>query len=737
MDFIYYILDGISARLGGAGAKQHISKAADLALAILIVSIVGMIIIPLPPWLINVLIAMNLSFSIGLLMIALYIPSAVHLSIFPSLLLITTLFRLGINISTTRSILLYAYAGDIIQAFGTFVVGGNYVVGGIVFLIITLVQFLVITKGAERVAEVAARFTLDAMPGKQMSIDADMRAGIIDQDQARQRRLDIQKESQLYGAMDGAMKFVKGDAIAGIVITIINIVGGLIIGMAMRGMEAAAAAQTYSLLSIGDGLVSQIPALLISITAGIVTTRVTSDKGDSNLGADISMQLLNQPKALLIASAIIVGMGLIPGFPTVPFLVIAVMTAAIGYALWSAENPRRGRRRPSKGKGGGGSATADLSGGMTGGATLSSPAASNTGVSGHRSVTGGGVDSYALTLPVILEMGTGLSEKVMASDKDVSFIDEMVPKMRQALYADMGVRFPGVHVRTDAPTLEKDEYSIMLNEVPVVRGKVIDGFVLTNESEENLRRYNLPFTSYKNSLGLPSLWVEERHEDLLKKAGIRYWKPLEVIILHQSYFFRQYANEFVGIQEVKGMIEFMEKSFPDLVKEVTRLIPLQKFTEIMKRLIQEQISVKDLRTIFEALGEWAQSEKDTVLLTEYVRTSLKRYISFKYSQGQSVLSVYILDPEIEDMIRAAIKQTSAGAYLALDPDSVQLIFQGIRNTVAPPPPGGQPPVLLTTIDVRRFARKLIEMEFPDVAVVSYKEIIPEIRIQPLGRIQIS
>jgi type III secretion protein V len=338
---------------------------------------------------------------------------------------------------------------------------------------------------------------------------------------------------------------------------------------------------------------------------------------------------------------------------------------------------------------------------------------------------------------VILECGASLSEKVTESDKTVSFIDEMVPKMRQALYADMGVRFPGVHVRTESPSLERDEYSILLNEVPVVRGKIIEGYLLTNESEENLKRYNLPFTSYKNSLGLPSLWVEERHEELLKKAGIRFWKPLEVIILHLSYFFRNYANEFVGIQEVKGMLEFMEKAFPDLVKEVTRLIPLQKLTDIVKRLIQEQISVKDLRTIFEALSEWAQSEKDTVLLTEYVRSSLKRYISFKYSQGQSVLSVYILDPEIEDMVRGAIKQTSAGSYLALDPDSVQLILQGIRNVVAPPPPGGQPPVLLTAIDVRRFVRKLIEMEFPDISVVSYQEIIPEIRIQPLGRIQIS
>lgn len=357
--------------------------------------------------------------------------------------------------------------------------------------------------------------------------------------------------------------------------------------------------------------------------------------------------------------------------------------------------------------------------------------------SGHKAVTGGGVDSYALTLPVIIECGAALSEMVQKAQRGQSFIDLMIPRMRQALYSDLGVRFPGVHVRTDSPLLAPDEYSIHLNEVPIIRGKVLQDNLLTNESEENLKRYNLPFTAYKNSLGMPSLWVENRNKEILDKAGIKSWGSLEVMILHLSYFFRHYANEFVGIQEVKSMLEFMEKSFPDLVKEVTRLIPLQKMTDIFKRLIQEQISIKDLRTILESLGEWAQTEKDTVLLTEYVRSSLKRYISYKYSQGQSVLSVYILDPEIEDMVRGAIKQTSAGSYLALDPDSVQLILQGIRNTVAPPPPGGQSPVILTAIDVRRFVRKLVEMEFSDVSVVSYQEIVPEIRIQPLGRIQLS
>lgn len=715
------ILDGITARLGGASSMERLKRSSDVALAILIVGILGMMIIPMPLALLDLLIALNMTISVSLLMVALYIPAAIHLSIFPSLLLITTLFRLGLNISTTRMILLEADAGAIIETFGNFVVQGNFVVGAVIFLIITLVQFLVITKGAERVAEVAARFTLDAMPGKQMSIDADLRAGMLDQHQAREKRLAIQKESQLYGAMDGAMKFVKGDAVAGIVITLINIVAGLIIGVMMMDMTLGDSIQTFALLSIGDGLVSQIPALLISISAGIVTTRVASDKEDVALGQEITTQMLAHPKALMIAAGVLVLMGLIPGMPKAQFMTLAFTLAGVGYMLWSTE----------KNKG--------MKGGEMGGMPpIEASPEMSVGVSGHSAITGGGVEQYALTLPVILETGKSLSEAIrLTKKKGPGFIEHMIPKMRQALYHDLGVRFPGVHVRVDSPTLEADEYLIQLNEVPIIRGKILEGYYLTNETEENLRHYNLPYTNYKNSLGLPSLWVESQYEELMSKAGIKFWRPMEVVILHASYFFRNYANEFVGIQEVKSMIEFMEKSFPDLVKEVTRLIPLQKMTDIFKRLIQEQVSVKDLRTIMESLAEWAQTEKDTVLLTEYVRSSLKRYISYKHSQGQAVLSVYILDPEIEDMVRGAIKQTSSGSYLALDPDSVQLILQAIRNTITPTPPGGQPPVMLTAIDVRRFVRKLIEMEHSEISVVSYQEIIPEIRIQPLGRVQIS
>lgn len=700
-----------SRALSGDSALSLINRSSDLILAAWIIAVIVMIVLPVPPPIIDLLITFNLTAAVGLLMVALYIPSAIHLSMFPSLLLVTTLFRLGVNISSTRQILLHAYAGEIISAFGDFVVGGNYVVGFVIFLIITIVQFIVVTKGAERVAEVAARFRLDAMPGKQMAIDADMRAGVIDSTQARDKRALIQKESELYGAMDGAMKFVKGDVIAGMVIAFINIVGGLIIGVAQHGMTLAQAAKVYTLLSIGDGLVSQIPSLLICLTAGLVTTRVSSERKDANMGREIASQLLREPRALLIAAGATFGLGFFKGFPLWTFSLLAFILATSGLALW-----RKQRKEVARAAAGG---------------------SVETDFEGH-AIVGGGSEDFALTLPVILEVGNDLSQLVNKKQKGGgNLVEELIPRMRGALYQDLGIRFPGVHVRTNSPSLEKDEYAILLNEVPVIRGKIPEKHLLTNELEENLRRYNLPFISYKNAAGLPSLWVEEQYKEIMDKAGIKYWAPLEVMILHLSYFFRSSGQEFLGIQEMRTMLEFMERSFPDLVKEVTRLIPLQKLTEIFRRLVQEQVSIKDLRTIMEALSEWAQTEKDTVLLTEYVRSSLKRFISYKYAQGQSTLSVYLLDPEIEEMVRGAIKQTSAGSYLALDPDAVNQILKGMRNTITPTPPGGQPPVMLTAIDVRRFVRKLIETEYPDIAVISYQEILPEIRIQPLGRIQIS
>ena len=462
------------------------------------------------------------------------------------------------------------------------------------------------------------------------------------------------------------MKFVKGDVIAGIVIAIINIVGGLIIGMVFHGFTAMESAKIYSLLSIGGGLITQICSLMISVTAGIVTTRVSSEKKGGNLGKDISAQIFSHSKGLILASAVIFAVGWLKGFPTFIFILISLALFGVGFS-----NHIKERKKAKK-----------LAEGTSGPTTI------ETDVEGH-SVVRGGLDSYSLTLPIILETGEQLSENIKKAKGEKSFMEVMVPKMRHALYQDLGVRFPGVHVRSHAGHLKDDEYAIFLNEVPSAKGKLMLDCVLTSETEENLSKYNVPFTQSSTSIGRASLWVNNNYIEILKKAGIKYYTSLEAMILHLTYFYRQNAGEFIGIQEVRAILEFVEKSFPDLVKEVTRLVPLQKLTEIFKRLVQEQVSIKDLRTILEALSEWAQSEKDTVLLTEYVRSSLKRYISYKYSMGQSFLSAYLLDSEIEDMVRGAIKQTSAGSYLALDPDSVELILHSMRSIVEPTPLEGK------------------------------------------------
>lgn len=689
-----------------------INRSSDIILALFVVTIIVMIIIPVSHFILDGFIAINFAISLGLLMVGLYISKAVHLSIFPSVLLLTTLFRLGVEIAATRQILLYADAGQVIGAFGSLVVGGNFVVGAVIFLIITIVQFIVVTKGAERVAEVAARFTLDAMPGKQMSIDADMRSGIIDSNQARELRLALTKESQLYGAMDGAMKFVKGDVIAGIVIAIINIIGGIVVGTLFHNMTALESLKTFTLLSIGAGLVSQIPSLLISLTAGIVTTRVSSEKKDGNLGKDISEQLFAYPKGLILSSLFLFALGWIPGFPTIIFISLSLLIG--GGAIFNIYRTRKKRG----------------SGQLFGSTELGSETEDHGVVLGTS-------EEYSLTVPVILELSRSLSQLIRTDKTNGKFVEEMIPRMRHALYLDLGIRFPRVHIRFDSPTLQGEEYAILLNEVPIIRGKIIKDSVLTNESKETLKRYNLTYTESKNIIGNASLWVNNQYTEILKKAGIKFWTPIEVIMLHLSYFFKTHAADFIGIQEMRAILEFVEKSYPDLAKEVTRLIPLQKLTEIFKRLVQEEISIKDLRAILEALSEWAQTERDTVLLTEYVRSSLKRYISYKYSQGQSVLAAYLLDPEIEDMVRSSIKQTSAGSFLALDPDTTQLVIQAFKSIIVPAPAGSQPAVLITNMDVRRFVRKLIESDFPEMPVISYQEIIPEIRIQPLGRVQLT
>ncbi|MBS1196619.1 MAG: EscV/YscV/HrcV family type secretion system export apparatus protein [Proteobacteria bacterium] len=682
----------------------------DIVLAIFLVSIIFMMILPLPTWLVDVLIGTNMTLSAMLLMVAMYLPSPLSFSSFPSVLLVTTLFRLGISIATTRLILLQGDAGHIIDTFGNFVVGGNLVVGLVVFLILTIVQFVVITKGAERVAEVAARFSLDAMPGKQMSIDGDMRAGTIDMDEAKRRRNAVEKESQLYGAMDGAMKFVKGDAIAGLIIVAVNLLGGIIIGTMQRGMTAGKAVKTYSILTIGDGLIAQIPALFIAICAGIIVTRVqTGEGGPSNVGKDMGAQVLAQPKALIIAALIALGMGLIPGMPTETFAMLALVIGAVGVTLF------RGVRKQVDEK--------------TGEVTEVSALQAAAGPA--RKATTQAEEEFAPTVPLMIDVAAHLKNSF-----DPAVLNEELLKIRRALYFDLGVPFPGIQLRFNE-NLPEESYTIMLSEVPVSQGKLRPGYLLVRENPQNLEALQIAFEEDKKFLpNIQTIWVSSDLKDLLAKAGIPFMDASQVLTYHLAFVLKKYSAEFIGIQETKFLLSAMEARFPDLVKEATRVLPIQKIAEILQRLVSEDISVRNLRAVLEALIEWGQKEKDSVLLTEYVRSGLKRHICYKYSSNQNILAAYLLAPNVEDTLRTAIRQTSAGSYLALDPAIGKKLLDNIKRSVGNLAAAAQKPVLLTSMDIRRYLRKMIEQDLYELPVLSYQELTQEINIQPLVRIEL-
>ncbi len=684
----------------------------DLVLAALIVCIIFVMILPLPIWLVDALIAVNMCISATLLMVAMYLPNPLAFSSFPSVLLITTLFRLSISIATTRLILLNGDAGHIIHTFGNFVVGGNLVVGLVVFLILTIVQFVVITKGAERVAEVGARFSLDAMPGKQMSIDGDMRAGVIDMDEARRRRGLVEKESQLYGSMDGAMKFVKGDAIAGLIIVAVNLLGGIIIGTVQKGMTAGDAVRVYSILTIGDGLIAQIPALFISICAGIIVTRVTSDDGGpSNVGKDVAKQLLSQPRALLIGAAVMLGFGIIPGMPAATFIALALTLSGVGYALM------RGERKVVDAK--------------TGKVTTVQAMDAATGSSaGGRPASDTGKDGFNPTVPLILEVHTQL-ERAFSAD----LLNEELIKIRRALYFDLGVVFPSIQLRF-SERLPAENYTILIAEIPVSQGRLRPDHLMVRETTQNLTALSIPFETDKKFLpNLPTVWSSAQLKDPLTRAGVPFLEPTQLLSYHIAQVLKKYAAEFVGIQEARALMADMEARFPDLAKEVQRVMPIHKIAEIFQRLVSEEISIRNMRTVCEALIEWGQKEKDSVLLTEYVRMALKRHISHKFSSGQNALPAYLLAPAVEDAVRGAIRQTSAGSYLALDPQLSKKLVDGVKKTVGDLSTSLHRPVLLTSMDIRRYMRKMVEQDIYELAVLSYQELTTEINIQPLARIE--
>ena len=692
----------IQKEILGGNLAGVLTRFADLFLVSLVAVMIGLMIVPMPTFLLVIFLTVNITVAVTILMVSIYISSPTQIASFPTLLLITTLYRLSLDISATRLILLKADAGEVIRAFGMFVVSGNFVVGAVIFLIITLVQFIVITKGAERVAEVSARFTLDAMPGKQMSIDADLRAGIIDFQQARTRREGLARESQFYGAMDGAMKFVKGDAIAGIVITLINIIGGLIIGIAMNGMSPMEAVQTYSILTIGNGLVSQIPALLISISAGMVVTRVASESKDSNLGKDVASQILGQPKAIAVASGLLTIMAIIPGLPKVPFFILAAVTGALAYGLFRAERMH--------------SAVAAEQSQIVAAARAQDP-------------------TLSLTVPLMLQASEELTPYLDRDTESGKKFYEQLLAIRTGLYFELGVIFPAIQVKGHSAG-EGGSYTIWANEVPVVSGQIRLDAVLVNNSAESISVYGFKGENTSNPItGKPAAWITRDQAERARAGGLQVWDTYEILLLHLAHYLKKNAREFIGIQEVQAMVSAMKQTYPTLVEEtVPKPVSLQTLTEIMRRLVEEEVSVRDLKAILQILCEWGRVEHDVLALTEQVRAGMKRKICYQISQGRPLLFIYRLDPEFEEMFRNSIRQSAGGTYLAMDPDLSRQVMQAARAQIGNLPPGAQRPVIVTDAEIRRFVKKLLDFAIPDVTVLSYDQLTPQINLQPLGTI---
>jgi type III secretion protein V len=678
------------------------SHRGDLAIATLVLVAIAMMIIPLPTPVVDVLIAANIAASALILMVAFYITESVELSSLPSVILLATLFRLAITITTARLILLQADAGEIVNAFGTFVIGGNVAVGLVIFLIITVAQFVVITKGAERVAEVAARFTLDALPGKQMSIDSDLRSGEIDQAEARRQRRRLGQESHLYGAMDGAMKFVRGDAIASLVVIVVNLIGGLAIGTMQHNMSLGQAAEIYPLLTVGDGLVAQIPGLLVSIAAGTVVTRVASTER-RDLGAEISAQLLKQPRALSLGAVVMLAMAVIPGFPMPAFLALGAIFAIGSYL---------GHRRTA--------ATAQTSGDAAAG--LPVPA-----TPGEAATPAATEPARPLRYRLIAAVGRELADAVAPQA-----FTEAVTKMRQSFAADLGIEPPLAELFVDQG-IEPHHFHLDLEGVPVVEGDIQPDRLLVEDDAVHLELLAVPFEVGPRIIGRqPAIWVEAQHEHTLARAGVEFLGPTQVLVRCLAEMLRRYATQFVGIQETRELLAQAEHDYPELTKEALKIAPLQKIADILRRLLDENIPIGNLRLILEAVVEWGPREQDVILLVEYVRIALRRQICFRCADRSRVIAAYMLERSAEDALRASVRPTAVGAFLSISDATARPVVERIRRALAAAREAR--PAVLASMDVRRHVRNLLIRNDLDVPVLSYQELVPEFNVQPLATI---
>jgi flagellar biosynthesis protein FlhA len=692
---------------------KRLLRHTDLLAAVSVVLVVTMLVVPLPSALLSLMITINIAAALTIVSATMYLGKALDFASFPSLLLLSTMFRLAINVSVTRLILTSGDAGSVVKAFGEFVVGGNVVVGLVIFLILVVIQFVVVTNGAGRVAEVGARFTLDAMPGKQMAIDADLNAGLISDDQARARRAEIAQEADFYGAMDGASKFVKGDAMAAVIITAINLIGGIVVGMLQRHLGFTEATHQYSLLTVGDGLSAQIPALLISVATGIIVTRAASDR---DLGSDIAHQILGQRKAPLVAAGAIGLFALIPGLPKLPFLLIAAIFAAIAWAV----------------RGG-------LPGSTDAAAASAAAAKAALAKPGEEPLAEVGVDALELSIGfglVPLVDGSG------GSGASGSSLLRRVSMIRRQIAADLGIVIPPVRIH-DELGMESHEYVVKVRGAEVTRGRIMPGHLLAMDpGDAGGKLQGIP--TREPAFGLEAVWVHESARAEAEALGYTVVDPESVIVTHLTETIRAHAAELLTRQDVRALLDRLKETNAAVVEEVVpEALSLGEIQRVLQSLLAEGVPIRDLGTIVEAIGDKARTTRDTSLLSEYARQALGRAITAPHLDEQLRLQAITLDPAIEQEVSTSITQTTDGEYLAMDPPRAQAIVTALRAQVEHAAARGRGgaagggraapgPVLLCSARIRRHLRRLIVQAQPNLAVCSYNEIAPGINVETIG-----
>ncbi len=672
----------------------------DIILAVAVMGVLAVLVIPIPTALLDILLAINISLSVVVLLTAIYLQHPVDFAVFPSLLLMLTLFRLSLNVASTRLILSQANAGSIINAFGSFVTSGSYIVGIIIFVILVVIQLVVITRGATRISEVAARFTLDAMPGKQMGVDADLNAGLITEDQARARRQRIEQEADFYGAMDGATKFVRGDAIAGVIITLVNIIGGLTIGVLIQNYELADAARVYTQLTVGDGLVSQIPALIVSMAAGLIVTRTASQE---NLGVDMGRQLGAYPRALGIASGLLVLFGIVPGMPAIPFFVVGIILAVMAYQTQAAIARRAAVEAARE------------------------VAAEETGAAEGPERT-----EYLLPVdPLKIELGYGLI--ALADPKQGGDLLNRIQIIRQQMATRMGFIVPVVRI-VDNMRLRPNEYRVKLREAEIARYELLSGHYLAMNPgivEEEIA--GIPTT--EPAFGLQALWVSADNRDRAERMGYTIVEPSAVLATHLTELITAHAPELLTRQDVQNLVNVVRESARAVVEELTpNLLSLGEIQKVLQNLLRERVSIRNLETILEVLADFAPRTRDAEVLTEYARQALARQICAEYVDERNALHLVTLAPELEREILDAVRQSETGEYIPLAPARADALARKTVDAVQPLVMSGQDPIVLTSAPVRRYFRRIVERFLPRIVVLSYNEIDPAVRLESEGQV---